>query len=697
MKKLKNAAARPAIRRRHAVHGLAMAAALAVVGCGGGGSEGSGETSGTAPPVAENPAVLSGVVATGAPMAGAKLKVVDSSGAEVCDTEVGAQGDYECTLAPGAKGPLALTASTAEQTLYSVAPTADSGTANVTPLTTLIVSRLSPTGNPAQFAEQLRNAPDLATPEKLDTLVAELHALLAPLQKAAGDKGVNPLSGRFAADGTGHDRLLDALQVSIRPEEKVANIEITMKVKPASDGAAPVAAAFQSGDKELPPPPPQELQLADSGIAGLVADFLDRMRACYALPLDQRIRGVAAGATTATGDAASVQAEACRTLFADDDPSAFLDNGLAVGSGAAFSGMYRQTATGATFDLGNFEYLRANGDVYITFRSLTTTGAAGYSALMLHKEDGKLKAVGNQYHYDARVSPIVQHYEFPLQRAFTYRSTGYNVEIANKVDADGQMLFRGAVVTAPDGRKLRYRPLAGRASMVIVRDDATDSATNVEQLAAEFVDPRTPGNPADKDPTRVFAAAQLSDEQLRASPDQGAWTVEWEHVDSGTANVIQSFRTISRAPTLGEVRQMVLPQFTRAFQDELVARADVKAYSGIKFGSVSASEPNEVRIGTASGGDGWFVPDGAMAPTWVGAFGRWADGAQFNDGMNVGAGQRHVVVKCTKQSMADTHCDETTGISQFVEGSRLYTFNLWGRTIRQVEQSSMIGIWKVSE
>lgn len=697
MKKLKNAASRPAIPRRHALHGLALAATLAVVGCGGGG-EGSGEAPGAAPPVAEKPAVLSGVVATGAPLAGARLKVVDSGGTEVCSTDVDAQGVYECSLAAGAKGPLALTASTAEQTLYSVAPTAEGGTANVTPLTTLIVSRLSPTGNPGQFAEQLRGAPELAAAEKLDTLVTELHTLLAPLQKAAGDKGVNPLSGTFAADGTGHDRLLDALQVSIRSENKVANIEITMKVMPGSDTAEPVKVAFQSSDKKLPSLPEQTLQLADSGIAAQVADFLKRMDACYKLPLDQRIAGAAEGADFAFGGPAAVQAPACKSLFLDDNPAHFLDNGAAVGSGGAFPGLFRKTSIGTTFDLGNFEYLRANGDVYITFRSLSTAGTPGYSTLTLRKQDGKLKAVGNQYRYAASVAPYVSQREFLLQPHFSHLVTGYSMNIANAVDGNGQMLFKGAKVTTPDGRTVHLRTLAGRSSMVIVRNDKA-TGTSIEVVAGAFVDPQMTGDPEEKDASLVFAAERLSDAKIRAIPDQGVWTVEWEHANPETPKVTQHYRTISRAPTLGELRQTPLPQFSVAFKDELRARSDVQANKGLVYADVSAEAPNVATVAVAGGGDAWLVPDGATAPVRVSAYGwtRWPESANFNNGVSLVAGQRSAVVKCSAQSAGDTHCDDTTGTPQFAAGSRLWSFQLSGRTIRQVDHAPELALWKLSE
>ena len=260
------------------------------------------------------------------------------------------------------------------------------------------------------------------------------------------------------------------------------------------------------------------------------------------------------------------------------------------------------------------------------------------------------------------------------------------------------MLFKGAKVTTPDGRRLQLRPLAGRSQMAIVRDDKATS-TSTELVAGAFVSPQTAGDPAGKDATLVFAPDRLSDAQIRAIPDQGVWTVEWEYVDPDKPNVTQHYRTISRAPTLGELRRTTLPQFSAAFKGDLLARSDVQANRGLEYADPSAEAPNVANIAVTGGGDAWIVPDGATAPVRINVYGRtpWPENASFNNGVSLVAGQRSAVVKCSAQSAGDTHCDDTTGTLQFAAGSRLWTLELFGRTIRQVEQTTQIALWKLPE
>ena len=90
---------------------------------------------------------MSGVVASGSPFAGASLTVIDRTGATVCDTSTDAKGAYSCILPPATVPPLAITARRDDQALYSVSASLTGGRVNVTPLTTIVVSRLSPNGD----------------------------------------------------------------------------------------------------------------------------------------------------------------------------------------------------------------------------------------------------------------------------------------------------------------------------------------------------------------------------------------------------------------------------------------------------------------------------------------------------------------------------------------------------------------------
>ena len=218
---------------------------------------------------------------------------------------------------------------------------------------------------------------------------------------------IDPIKGLFAANGSGHDKVLDSLQVTIRPDGAQSNVQVTIKVTPATDSTPPLSIAFKSN--EATPAAPavkiKESDLIEDGIATRVQGFLDRMTACYAHPLDKRINGVAAGTANANGTAASIQAEVCRGLFVDDNPAKYMENGRPVASNANFSGMFKDSSTGAAFDKGNFGYRLANGDVFMTFRSTTKAGSVGHSALLLRQQGGQLKAIGNQFEHEAFIRP----------------------------------------------------------------------------------------------------------------------------------------------------------------------------------------------------------------------------------------------------------------------------------------------------
>ncbi len=679
----------PPLRLRRAPS-IALIAGAVLAACGGGGG-GSGE-------IAASAAVtLSGVAATGAPMAGAAVEVSDRKGDMVCRTTTGTDGKYDCTLDAGAQAPFAVSAKLEDQTLYSTSPAAESATVNITPLTTLIVSRLVPDGDPSTIGAAIHADPGVASETKVQARIDEVKTLLAPVLTAVGDT-LDPIRGTFSADGTGHDRVLDALQISIRPEATSSNIEITVKTKPASDDDAPVKLTFNSADS-APASLAAEVRaedLADDAIAGLAIGLMGRATACYAEPLDVRIEGVAAGSVLATGDATSVQAPPCRHLFLNDDPSAYLDNGLAVGSAGAFSGLFKDPATGTKFDRVQFEYQWANGDYYLTFRTTSRSGAVGWSALTVRKQGGILKAVGNQYAYDAGVRPVAVDREFPGQPQFSWFGSGYGPAIRNRVDPVTRLaVFTEVHVTAPDGRVSLYRPLAGNIYMGIV-SSAGVQRTNVNQiLGSSFQDAATPGQPLQKDGNggATFIEPQLTDAELMALPDHGAWKIEWVHADAGKANVVQVYRTLTRAPTLGEIRKMKFVQLSAAFKAELMARSDVLTQQAFVFGAPSSLVPNTFLIGTAAGGDGWGLPEGAMAPTALAAYGRSATGASFSNSRSISGADRRGAISCTTLGAGDDHCGTDGGVVQFAEGSKVNFFELNTSTPRQMNVLKQIALY----
>lgn len=671
---------------------LASAALSALSGCGGSGGDDHSTPS---------KVVLSGVAATGAPLGGAALTVLDSTGATVCATTTDAQGRYECELPAGTPGPLVATATRADLALYGISATA-SGRMNVTPLTTVIASRLAPSGNPADLASAIRTRPGTIDAAVIAQQETQLLALLQPLRTAVGDT-VAPLTGTFAADGTGHDRTLDSIAVSVRPDNAAANIEIIVKTVPSNGQVTPASLKFRSNDA-VPPALPATFtaaSLAPAGLSQSIAAFMSRLTACYALPLSQRVTA-AGDATAVVGGPANVVAPACRTLFVGDDPTTYLNGGARVGRDAsnngAFSGLFRPGSTGVVFDRGTYEFYRPNGDIVISYRTLAAGNAEDNQTLVVRDVGGVLKAIGNQYAYSASVTAFVQERDYINQPAYSWRGTGYDVFIGNRVDAQGVPVFAKVVVTLPNQTTLDFVPTAGLSYLVARRaSDGVVTTTSVVRLAASYLNAATAGNPAVPEAQLFALPAQVSDSDINALGDQSVWRLEFFHVDPRQPNVVQTYRTVSRPFTLREAAAKAFAELTPTMRAELIAVTAVP--ERLLFGPVSATRPNVVNFATSNNQDAWTVPLGAPAPVLVTAFGRavtnGVQGPLFNDAVSVSSTARKAQVSCLPQTSADTHCDNTTGVLQYAATTRISTVQLSGTSTRQVVFNKQINFYRL--
>lgn len=685
---------------------LASAALMALSACGGGGG-GSDDTVAPTPAPVPTPTptpskiALNGVAATGAPFADATLTVVDPAGATVCTTTTDARGNYACELPAGTQAPLVVTASRGDQVFYGIAATA-TGRVNVTPLTTIIASRLSPDGNPASLASAIRSQPGTATAAAIAQQETQLQTMLQPLLGAVGDT-VSPLTGTFVADGSGHDRVLDSLAVSVRPDGVAANIEIIVKTTPSNGAVTPISLKFRSNDAS-PQALPASLTaaaLAPAGLSSAVKAFTTRLTACYALPLSQRVTA-ASDAVAVIGSATNVLSPTCRSLFVGDDPATYLNGGARVGRDAsnngAFSGLFRPGSTGVVFDRGSYEFYRANGDIVISYRTLSVGGAEDNQTLVVRDVGGMLKAIGNQYAYSASVTAFVQERDYINQPVNTWRGTGYDVLIGNRVDAQGRPAFAKVVVTLPNQTTLDFLPTSGLSFLVARRaSDGFVSTTSVVRLAGGFRDTAKSGNPVALEPQLFVLPTQLGDTEIDALGDQSVWRMEFFHADTSLPNVVQTYRTVSRPFTLAESRTKAFAELTPTMLSEYIATTN--ASERLLFGPVSASRPNVVNVATAANQDAWTVPLGAPAPTLVTVYGRpvtnSVQGALFNDPVSVASTARKAQVTCVPQTSSDNHCDSSTGVLQYAASTRISSIQLSGLGSRQVEFNKQIHFYRL--
>ncbi|KQU85879.1 hypothetical protein ASC78_26385 [Variovorax sp. Root318D1] len=694
------------------------AVTLALLSACGGGGGGSGGGFGFIPPAStsngggggDQPAAattLSGTVATGAAFAGAALTVFDQTGAKVCEVTTTAEGTYSCSLPAGTKAPLVIQAVRDDLTLYSTTASTATGTTNVTPLTTIIVAQLSPNGDPSQLAAAIQADAGAVTAGSIGDQVAKLVAALQPLLTAL-NLSIDPMSGEFAANGTGQDRVLDAINVSVRPDGTAANIEITVKTLPAGEDSPPVSIVFRSGDAVIATLPPVDTaSLVSPPTPAMVQALLDRINACYALPLAQRVDSPIESDGNAYGSAANVVAPACRTLFVGDDPASFVSAGAPVGrvsSGArrSFESLFRFGPTNLKHDRGNFEYFHANGDIALTFRWTDVIGNTDNDFINAKIVDGALKLTGNSNTYRAAVRPQLEKKDYLKHQNLVFHSVGYVISIDNVRDGNGDPILSKVVATTASlpGKELVLVPKTGLNTLVLTPDGTAGSALNsaLWRMSARYLDPAQTGSPSDFENANLFATPPYTDEQLGKIADQTVWKLEFFRADGTTPNVVQYVRTFSRVPTIAEAVQTPLVELAPALRAELLAESQNTA-RGIVFGAPTPSEPNNVDFSADGDLDGWVVPNGALAPTSFGVFGRapGPSGARFSETVTVRSTARKAMVYCQPVGGSDAHCVPADNNSwQYAQGASLSTFSFTARTARQVDVRKNFEVWTVT-
>lgn len=637
--------------------GTVASISVLLAGCGGGSSTTSSTTA--TPPATQTASKISGTAATGAPFAGATVTIIDKTGAQVGTGTTNPDGSYTITLSTGAVAPFVIRAERDDMTLVSVAPDAATTTANITPITNLIAARLSTSGDPVKLAEELKANPDVLAPVNVSARVDEVIALLKPLLDAVGST-VNPLSGQFAADGAGTDRALDSLSIIITPDSATtSHVEVSIK-QVATEGEAAPAIQFSAGTNAVAKPSAlptiDATKLLDSGTAPLIAELMARITNCHKLPTADRVDTPNNVAATAS----AIKASACKTLFKDDNPVAYKNNGRAVGGNSSqndFFSIFHDGGTNAVFDRGVYEFSRANGDLVVSLRVTTADGEPQERSLVAAEVtvDGKpqLRITGNNYGYEGGVVAYQQLRTFLNKPEADYYSTGYTFSVPNNG------LFEKVVVTSPKGNPIVLVPNLG-SSFMSIEIGGAPSGTNFLRLGRQYVNGSVK-DPKAMDTTMAFSATPWTDTELAAVPQHGVWKFEYYLASApGAVAATQYYRTRARALSIAEFKLQPLAKLTDTVISEIKAES-----ASTNFIAMAGATTIELD---------WTVPTGALAPFNIAGFGRFG-GVAFDDSLNVKPSARTVAVPCTNQGGADVHC--VSGV--YAAGANLNSAHLRAR------------------
>lgn len=666
----------------------AAAAALStvLVACGGGG----GGASASSP----TPITLSVTSASGAAFVGAIITVTDRTGAVVgTSSAVGADGLSTITLSAGAVAPFVLTATRtsadgATESLVSVVPTATATTSvNITPITNLIASRLSPSGDPTKLAAELVAGTATVTTTTVASTVTDVQTILQPLITAvgAGASG-DPLTGTFVTDGTGYDRLLDSVKVTIIPASSTTtNVEIGIKQQ-QTDTTQPVPVLFTNGASQTPASsvtiqPITAGNLLPSGTSAKITAHLAQLTNCYALAPAVRVVG------------GVIDAPACKEVFYGNNPASFLSNGKTVSSTGAFSSLFNSGVQNVVFSQGNYEFTRGNGDIVVSYKSRTIAGNEAFDTFVLRLDtDGKLKQYGNQYVYGGGVSAFQQRRDFVTQAADSYFSTGYtlNVPLTPGIAYVKVTPPKGGVVTLIPGSDAMVFPRLNSARQPVdsngvatsVIANMAPSGTNFIRVRSEYVDTTSSAaHPSARETGLFFIAADDTDAAISWYGNHSVWAFQYFDSAGVQQGATQNYKTRIRARTIAELRTQQWANVSAATLADFQS-GWIPGSSNVLYKPLST---------TANLAPAWEVPTGALPPTWVTLIGgtrKWVNNAfvgtspnyartNFNDAQSVGSTARATTLYCADGN-GEIHCNATpnTGYQSYASMAGL---QLWAR------------------
>jgi len=514
---------------------------------------------------------------------------------------------------------------------------------------------------------------------------------------------VDPITGAFVADGTGHDRVLDSIDVTVRPDGTAANIEITLASIPTTPTQPPIAVIFKSTDATVAPLPPVSIsQLGQPGVGQAISALLANMTACYAVPLTQRVNNAPGITGSAVGGPADIVSPTCRGLFAGDDPAQYLSGGSRVGRDASgngsFAGIWRGNATGAVFDQGSLARYRPNGDVVFRYHTAGVGGSETFDTLVARYEGGALKLIGNQYVYNASIRPAMAQREYVNASGIDWVGVGYNLFVSNQT-ANGASVFSKVLITSPAGKAYTMLPSPGSSYLGIAdANGQIPTVTGLLFLNGMFNGSGASGDPRSIEPGLFVDPTVWTDAQISVLNNQSVWTMEFFHVDTTKANVVQTYRTDNRPLTSGEARTRgPFSDLTPGMRTRLVSQT--VANGVYVFGAPSATTPNVFDF-SDGGQPAWSVPSTATGPTLFSAFGRspLVNNVRiaFNDDTTLASTTRSVTSNCTIQTSGDPHCDTTTGVTQYAQNSYISTLQLFVHNQDQMDVFSLFALYRVA-
>ncbi len=708
---------------------LTVVAAAAITACGGGG----GSTNVTA-----STPTLTGTAAVGAPLAAANITVVDATGAVVGSGTTGADGLFAITLTKTGTAPYVLMLSTDSMTLHAVHPEGSSGEVNITPVSEALTALLSPTG---AAADLMQKAPDKAAIlEKQELLTTALSSMAT----AAGATG-NLFTQKFAANGTGVDKVLESIAVTPVADgvNKKASVQIALKVAtdPENASASPpvvnLSTDSKKGDvtKEVESLPRiSSDDLTDPNAGRLYSELIANMNACYADAPEVRTDGVSV-----------VKSDACKKIFLNNDPTQYLNFGQRLGANAQFAGMFTYKdkvnflPTDKPYLVQDLLGKKRGDNIGRAIVGLSWINADGNRENILlyvvkYKDaSGKelLGLTGDRNEYGWAVNSHNQKREFPLitDGSLDYVTGSYLISVRD-VTRNGKQL-NYAEVTTPSNKKILMAGVSGGAARDLaicssseVNLDADKKPTTPKTSASgryvctgtskaitfsqRFVSDKETRVPSDISRVGILRPLNANGEpftptsaEVKALPNIGLWTIKYYFV--GGETVTQKTWSVSRPMTSEELMgangpDAVMAKYTQATVDAMKAlkssQTTLAACGNTDTNCVAARSPIPA---PSSGGFKFEWTASSKLPVTS----LWASGSRnsnttnfitstgatsWDDQMSVRSTATSGEVRCSRQSTADQHCADNVDVNRvgaYNARTWMSYSELWGKDTDQ--------------
>ena len=655
--------------------------------------------------------VLTGIAATGAPMANALITVFDSTGAIAVEgVKVGANGAYSLTIPAGKSAPFTLVADDGVDKVVSVLGSNTNATVNINQVTDLVAAHLSPSGNPLNLPNEIAKATTIASASKISSSSSYVQTALQPLYSAVGVSSFDPFTVVHSTDGKGVDKALDMLDIKITPSGAMSNVEIT--VKGAMDEDKPANSVSQGvlGNGTSPGlstlPTVSSSDVVPDGTSVLIKNLLDKMTACWALSKSERV-----GSGTS---ASSVIATACKEIFIGQNPVNYKHGGSVVSSTQHFSGLF-SSSVGVTFERPQyFGMVKTDapvngpkaGDMLIGYRWTDAAGNFQYERVMVRKNasNGRLEVVGNQYLHDGGVGSFAQRRTNVRNDAMSYYSVGYTPTVFISWSGTTPRVvgslkpIKHLKVTSPTGKLSLLCPYTGYSFLVYAKDqtstceanatNGTLTGTNFVRVRSEYVSNTTSTHPNTKDTALWFATTESSEDDLAKQVSTKPWTFEYTFSDATTAT--QYHRPSRRAYTITELKAVPLPALTDTRLQSLKASRSDTTTPGKGYGSLDAAGFKLDWVGAYDDDIAAKkpVPFNAAPMTAVRIFGGSGLGSGANGGFS-GSFEDRVVIKSTLRTFTikcpinDKQCD--AGTTNYATTSKTVGTDLYTRTSDGIE------------